>query len=107
MRTYVRSHRRRNEPAIDGLPEQVHYADTGCEVSASCLACPLPKCKHDDPAWYQDYRRQGRDLQVFAAYTNERLSVFEVAQRFNVSPRTVHRAIRRAQGMQARKVMAS
>jgi hypothetical protein len=82
---------------LDGLPEQTHYADNGCEVSSSCLHCPLPKCKYDDPAWYQAYRRQARDLQVAAAYREEGLSVFQVARRFNVSPRTVHRAIRRAQ----------
>ncbi|MEX2598184.1 MAG: HTH domain-containing protein [Dehalococcoidia bacterium] len=96
MRTYVRSQRRRNEPAIDGLPEQTHYADTGCEASGSCFNCPLPQCKYDNPAWYQEYRRRGRDMEVLAAYQEEQLSVFQVAQRFNVSPRTVHRAIQRA-----------
>ncbi len=93
MNAYVKSCHR---SPIDALPEQTHYSDNGCEVSASCLECPLPKCKYDDPAWYQAYRRQGRDLQVLSAYREERLSVFEVARRFNVSPRTVHRAIRRA-----------
>ena len=96
MRTYHRSHRRRHEPVLDGLPEQVHYADTGCEVSISCLICPLPRCKFDDPAWYQSYRREGRDLQLIGAH-HEGLSVFQVAERFSVSPRTVHRALQRTQ----------
>ena len=95
MRAYTKSHRRRHEPVLDGLPELMHYADTGCEVSPSCLVCPLPQCKFDDPVWYQEYKRQGRDVQVLAAYQDEGLSVFEVARRFNVSPRTVHRALRR------------
>ena len=95
MRIYARSHRRRHEPVLDGLPELMHYADTGCEVSVSCLVCPLPQCKYDDPAWYQAYKRQGRDVQVLSAYQQEGLSVFEVARRFNVSPRTVHRALKR------------
>lgn len=97
MRNYTRSYRRRHEPVLDGLPEQMHYADNGCEASASCLTCPLPRCKFDDPVWYQSYRREGRDLQVLEAYRNKGLSVFEVATRFKVSPRTVHRALRRVE----------
>ncbi len=97
MRYFTRSHRRRHEPVLDGLPEQMHYADTGCEVAVSCLACPLPRCKFDDPVWYQAYRRKGRDAEVLTVYRQEGLSVFEVAKRFNVNPRTVHRALRRAQ----------
>lgn len=95
MRNYTRSYRRRHEPVLDGLPEQMHYADTGCEVAMTCLACPLPQCKFDDPAWYQAYRRHGRDIAVLDAHRTEGLSVFEVAKRFNVSPRTVHRSLRR------------
>ena len=98
MRNYTKtSYRRRNAPWLDGLPEQMHYADTGCEVSPSCLTCTLPQCKFDDPAWYQALRRQGRDLELQAAHEQEGLSVFEVARRFRISPRTVHRALRRVQ----------
>lgn len=98
MSSYAKSHRRRNEPVLDGLPEQQHYPDTGCEVSMSCLTCPLPQCKFDDPAWYKTYRRQERDLEYLLAHIQEGLSVFEIAGRFRVSPRTVHRAIRRIEG---------
>jgi hypothetical protein len=87
--------RRRNEPLSDGLPEQVHYVDRGCEVSMTCLDCPLPRCKYDDPTWYRDLRRQGRDLELVGACHQEGLSVFEVARRYHLSPRTVHRALRR------------
>ncbi len=37
----------------DQSPEYYHYEDTGCEVSPSCLNCPLPQCKYDDPVWFQ------------------------------------------------------
>ena len=97
MRTYARSRRRRHEPVLDGLPELMHYADTGCEVAVSCLQCPLPLCKYDDPAWYQAYKQRSRDCEVLTAYREEGLSVFQVAERFSVSPRTVHRALRRTQ----------
>lgn len=32
--------------------------DSDCEVSPSCLNCPLLMCKHDDPLWYKDWKRQ-------------------------------------------------
>lgn len=87
----------RSESTVDALPEQVAYQDTGCEVSRSCLHCPLPICKYDDPIWYQQYRRRGRDLLVLEAYKREGGSVTTLAERFGVSPRTIHRALRRIQ----------
>ena len=33
----------------DDVSEFYHYEDTGCEASDSCLDCPLPFCKYDDP----------------------------------------------------------
>lgn len=26
-----------------------YWRDTGCDLNPSCLACPLPVCRHDDP----------------------------------------------------------
>ena len=78
----------------DTLPENVQYQDTGCEVNASCLTCPLPQCKFDDPAWYQQYRRDNRDRRIYAECARG-LTVFQAAAVFEISPRTVHRALRR------------
>ena len=79
----------------DTLPELYVYEDTGCEVSASCLNCPLPQCKYDDPAWFQRYRRYSRDIKVLAVMQREGLTVEETAERFSVTVRTVFRAMRR------------
>ena len=97
MRLYPKYRRLRHEPSIDALPESASYPDTGCEVSPSCLRCPLPQCKYDDPIWYQQYRRQGRDRQVMAVHRAEGATVLQHAQRFGLSQRTIHRALRRAQ----------
>ncbi len=97
MSIYTKSRRRREDPSVDGLPEQMRYADTGCEASMSCLECPLPRCRFDDPAWYQAYKLRERDEEIAWAYQYENLHVFEVASRFGVSVRTVHRALRRIQ----------
>jgi hypothetical protein len=85
---------RKNE-LTDTIPEFCHYEDTGCEVSAACLDCPLPQCKFDDPAWYQRNRRLARDFQVMYAIQLESLSMEEAAARFSVTVRTVFRILQR------------
>ena len=80
---------------LDSAPEFYHYEDTGCEVSESCLNCPLPQCKYDDPIWFQRHRRMARDLRVWSAMQMESLTVEEAAARFSVTVRTVFRIMRR------------
>ncbi len=80
---------------VDTVPEFCHYEDTGCEVSASCLDCPLPQCKYDDPEWFQRQRRMARDLTVWSTMRSEDLTVDEAAERFSVTVRTVFRIMRR------------
>jgi len=36
-------------PKRKRLVKEAEYFDDGCEYSPSCLRCPLPVCKHDDP----------------------------------------------------------
>ena len=82
-------------PQVDAVPEFYHYEDTGCEVSASCLNCPLPRCKYDDPIWYQKHRRLAKDLKVLTVMQIEKLTVDEAAERFSVTVRTIFRIMRR------------
>ena len=80
---------------IDDVPEFYHYEDTGCEMSRSCLNCPLSRCKYDDPEWYQRNRRLAKDFRVWAAMQQEQLTPEEAAQRFSVTVRTIWRIIQR------------
>ena len=80
---------------MDSASEFCHYEDTGCEASESCLNCPLPRCKHDDPAWYQRNRRRAKDFQVMYAMQLEDLSMEEAAERFSVTVRTIFRILQR------------
>ena len=82
-------------PQKDTVPEFYHYEDTGCEVSPSCLHCPLPQCKYDDPIWFQHYRRIARDLKVLTTIRSEGLTVEQAAERFSVTARTIFRVMRR------------
>ncbi len=84
-----------SSPVLDSVLEFYHYEDTGCEVSASCLNCPLPQCKYDDPAWFQHNRRLARDFKVWSVMQQESLTVEEAADRFSVTVRTIFRIIRR------------
>ncbi|MBI3742788.1 MAG: helix-turn-helix domain-containing protein [Chloroflexi bacterium] len=86
---------RRNEPALDRLPEFTSYQDNGCDLSPSCLKCPLPRCRYDDPGWVLREQRTSRDVAILQMRARQALSVDELAERFGVSTRTVHRAINR------------
>ena len=77
----------------DTLPENTRYPDTGCEVSNSCFVCPLPVCKFDAPGWVQRQNRHKRDGEI-KRLRNLNVSVPELAERFKISTRTVHRIVR-------------
>ncbi len=88
--------RRKGVPLIDVLPERYTYKDNGCEVSPSCLQCPLPQCKYDNPGWLQRQVRQQRDGEVLEVKRSRGLTAPQLAQHFGVSQRTVHRILSRA-----------
>lgn len=99
MRQYPKHQRHCDEPHTENSgSEYSHYEDTGCEVSPSCLRCPLPQCKYDDPVWYQSYRRRQRDQQILEASSQSlrRGEKQKIALQFGVSVRTFNRARSRA-----------
>jgi hypothetical protein len=77
----------------DTLPENSTYRDDGCDVSPSCLNCPLPVCKFDDPDYLRRSARNARDQAIIETRRREKLSVPALAQMFGVSTRTVHRVL--------------
>ena len=80
----------------DALPERYPYRDDGCEVAPACLQCPLPRCKYDEPRLILRFRRDHRDQEVIQAWRTDHLSIAALAQRFNLSTRTITRALQRA-----------
>ena len=36
-------------PKSKRVVREAEYSDDGCEYSSSCLRCPLPRCRYDDP----------------------------------------------------------
>ncbi len=71
------------------------YIDTGCEVSPSCLNCPLPVCKYDAPAQYGLLRRQQRDQEKITVMQREGLTMKAAAEQFGITERTMFRILRR------------
>ena len=84
---------RKGVPSVDLLPEHFPYRDDGCDVAPSCLSCPLPRCKYDDPGCLTRERRARRDQAVLDVRSSEGITVMELARRFHISQRTVHRIL--------------
>ncbi len=75
-------------------PEFCHYQDEGCELAASCLACPYEKCVYDEPGGRQHHVKDIRDREISRLYHAGKV-VPELAAMFGVSQRTVHRALKK------------
>lgn len=78
----------------DPLPENARYRDTGCEISDSCLSCPLARCRYDTPGGLTSIRRSERDTEILAL-RRQRLTVRQIARATGLATRTVQRALRR------------
>ena len=86
----------------DTMPEahfgSGEYQDKGCTtdglVIPSCLACPLPECKYDNPSQRSE-RQDTRDQAVYLLLTKGKRKVADIAVEYNISTRTVHRIKKR------------
>lgn len=77
----------------DALPEHLDYRDEGCDLFASCLACPLPRCRYDEPGGVRAMLNRERDHQMRVLRDDAGMTVDEIADHFQVSRRTVFRAL--------------
>ena len=81
---------------IDALPEYVDYADTGCDLYSSCLSCPLPRCRYDDPGGAPAMLRTGRDEAILRYAAQDDVSIDNLAEMFGLSRRTIFRVLKRS-----------
>lgn len=82
----------------DALPEFTRYRDDGCDVHPSCLSCPLPRCRYEEPGGLRALLNEARDREI-VELRSRGVSVAELASRFAVSRRTIFRVL----GNQARQ----
>ncbi len=83
---------------LDLPPEYCHYHDEGCELADSCLNCPFARCIYDEPRGKQRWLKRLRAKEMARLFTTEGKGVKELAQMFDVSQRTVQRALKVALG---------
>ncbi len=83
---------------IDALPEYTDYADTGCDLYPSCLGCPLPRCRYEEPGGAPAMLRGGRDASILRLAAQDGLSVDRLAEMFGLSRRTIFRVLRTGRG---------
>ncbi|MEX2081041.1 MAG: hypothetical protein WEC33_05450 [Dehalococcoidia bacterium] len=81
-------------PRSDALPEHTDYADQGCDLYPSCLTCPLPRCRYDDPGGAAAMLREGRDSAILRIAAAEIVDVDSLADMFGLSRRTIFRVLR-------------
>jgi hypothetical protein len=79
--------------ARDLRPEFCRYTDEGCEYALSCLDCPFPQCLYDEPRGRQRWMKELRDREIKRLFKDGR-KVSELSLMFDVSPRTVQRAVK-------------
>lgn len=82
------------KPRMDALPENTAYADSGCDLYPSCLRCPLPRCRYDEPGGASNMLRTGRDATILRLAFDDGVPVERLAEMFGVSRRTVFRVLR-------------
>lgn len=82
----------------DALPEHVDYRDTGCDLYASCLRCPLPQCRYEVSGGATMMLRMGRDESILTAAKRDGASVDDLAAMFGLSRRTIFRVLERHRG---------
>lgn len=83
---------------IDALPEHTDYADTGCDLYPSCLRCPLPKCRYEEPGGAAAMLRTGRDASILRLAQQDGIDVDQLALMFGLSRRTIFRVLRTGRG---------
>lgn len=71
-----------------------HPSDSGCAISPSCLACPLPQCRYDVPHGLIRIKRLAVDERVIELRMDGR-SIRDISGSVGIAVRTVQRSLRR------------
>lgn len=71
--------------------EEGVYVDRGCDISKTCLACPLPACRYDDIKFYRNYKRELHREALMADIEAGKLTIQALAEKHGTVERTVSR----------------
>jgi hypothetical protein len=76
----------------DSLPEHLRYQDLGCEISPTCLRCPLERCAFDTSGGVQQTSLAMRNRSV-RRFREQGAPIDAIAIRYGLSRRTVLRIL--------------
>ena len=74
---------------LDLLPEYVHYRDEGCDLAPSCLECPFPECKDDQPHGRDKLSKKSRNAEIVRLHLVKKKSFQQLADKFHLDRRTI------------------
>jgi len=77
----------------DALPAHLTYHDDGCEAAPRCLACPLPRCRYEEPNGIRTVKVRERAADI-RALEREGLTNDSVMARLGISRRTLYRTLK-------------
>jgi hypothetical protein len=79
----------------DTLPEHADYRDAGCELSVSCLHCPLVRCQYDEPAFARrKLAIDARDREIALLRRRHRAPIDTLAETYGLTRRSIFRILR-------------
>lgn len=74
--------------------DEINFKDSGCRFSSSCLSCPIEICIYDDPSFVRNLEKNNRYRNIIED-RSKGLSNKQIAEKYNISVRTVHRALKK------------
>jgi hypothetical protein len=78
----------------DTLPENADYADTGCDLFASCLRCPLARCRYDaPPGGLRRLVTEARDREIALIRRHHRAPIDALAATYGLTRRSIFRIL--------------
>ena len=76
------------------LPENAAYPDTGCDLFASCLRCPLARCRYDStPGGLRRLKTEARDREIALIRHRYRTPISALAATYGLTRRSIFRIL--------------
>ena len=70
------------------------FGDIGCDRASSCLSCPFPECRYDDPLRQMRVKIASRADQI-TEMRQTGMRDRDITRRLNISQRTLFRTMQR------------
>lgn len=78
----------------DMLPENADYPDTGCDLFASCLRCPLARCRYDTPpGGARRLVTESRDREIALLRRHHNAPINALAATYGLTRRSIFRIL--------------